>query len=57
MLGGVIGASSSATDFVDQIELDPSIQLLLGVQYGSGINYGFGAMDSQLMYNSKLVKY
>ncbi len=46
MLGGVIGASSSATDFVDQIELDPSIQLLLGVQYGSGINYGFGAIDS-----------
>ena len=45
MLGSGAASSYNAS-LIDRTEFDPSIQLLLGLQYGSGINYGFGAIDS-----------
>ena len=45
MLGSGAASSYNAS-LIDRTEFDPSIQLLLGLQYGTGINYGFGAIDS-----------
>ncbi|CAN0435100.1 unnamed protein product, partial [Phaeothamnion confervicola] len=31
---------------VGQLEIKPSFKTILALQYGEGINYGFGAIDS-----------
>ena len=46
LAGFVVTTSYSTANLIDDAKLDPSIQLLLGLQHGTGINYGFGAIDS-----------
>ena len=46
MLGSGV-ASSYDANLIDRTEFDPSIKLLLGLQHGTGVNYGFGAIDSK----------